>query len=256
MKKPWLLIILLILLAVGILKTLPSRTRSSQPIASTTVQPKQYAALPPPSKTSSCQENNGLPDSACTPGAIDPHVSQSTIASTICVSGYTKTVRPSSSYTNTLKTQQITAYGYSDTNLSDYEEDHLISLELGGSPDNPANLWPEPHSEIYGSTKKDSVENYLHSQVCSGTISLAEAQHEIATDWVAIYTGRTSAVVTNSTDDQDDNPATLTPTPKAAIYPLGTTGICGDGSYTQVIHHQGACSNHGGVKTWITQPSD
>ena len=73
--------------------------------------------------------------------------------------------------------------------MRDYEEDHLISLELGGSPSSPRNLWPEPHHVIggWGSYTKDKLENRLHSMVCHGQISLAEAQHEIATDWIAAY---------------------------------------------------------------------
>ena len=87
-----------------------------------------------------------LPDPWCTPGVTYPNVRQSTINQTICVSGWTATVRPPTSYTNPLKAQGIIDYGYSDTNMSDYEEDHFIPLELGGSPRDPGNLWPEPHS--------------------------------------------------------------------------------------------------------------
>ncbi|MEU0822991.1 hypothetical protein, partial [Streptomyces mirabilis] len=86
-----------------------------------------------------------LPDSSCTPGSYNPNVTQSNIGSTICVSGWTATVRPPTSYTNPLKAQGIIDYGYSDTNMSDYEEDHLVPLELGGAPRDPGNLWPEPH---------------------------------------------------------------------------------------------------------------
>jgi hypothetical protein len=87
----------------------------------------------------------GLPDAGLTPGATNPAVTPSTLKQTICKSGWTATIRPSSSYTTGLKRKQIAQYGFADTSLSDYEEDHLISLELGGSPTSPANLWPEPH---------------------------------------------------------------------------------------------------------------
>jgi hypothetical protein len=103
-----------------------------------------------------------------------------TIATTICRSGYTKTIRPPASYTGALKRQQIVAYGYADTNPGDYEEDHLIALELGGAPSDQRNLWPEPgHSP----NPKDKVEDTLRQRVCAGSLSLAEAQHRIATDW-------------------------------------------------------------------------
>lgn len=124
------------------------------------------------------------PDHTCTPGEINPAVTQETIAATICRSGYTKTIRPPVSYTEQLKIQSIKAYGYADTTVRNYEEDHLISLELGGSPTDPRNLWPEPGASP---NEKDSVENYLHKQVCNGSMSLQEAQKEISTDWYSVY---------------------------------------------------------------------
>ena len=138
-------------------------------------------------------QNRPDPDPLLTPGAIDPAVTQANIHQTICVSGYTATVRPPESYTNHLKVQQIAQYGYTDTNLSDYEEDHLISLELGGSARDPSNLWPEPHVAALpdgtpvGSFVKDRIENALHRAICSGQMSLADAQHAIATDWVSAW---------------------------------------------------------------------
>ncbi len=138
-------------------------------------------------KTVLCLSVDGLPDANCTPGAIDTTVTQDNIQSTICVSGYTSTVRPSTSYTNKLKAQQIIDYGYADTNMSNYEEDHLISLELGGSPTDPKNLWPEPYNIPNGARVKDRLENLLHKMICNGTIPLAEAQQEIATNWYLYY---------------------------------------------------------------------
>ncbi|WP_042364299.1 hypothetical protein [Streptacidiphilus neutrinimicus] len=128
-----------------------------------------------------------LPDPSCTPGATNPDVTQATIGSTICVSGWTATIRPSTSYTNALKKQQIAEYGYSDTSMADYEEDHFIPLELGGDPRDPNNLWPEPRYATGGTSEtsfsKDSVETRLKTAVCHGTVSLAAAQDAIATDW-------------------------------------------------------------------------
>lgn len=66
------------------------------------------------------------------------------------------------------------------------EIDHLISLELGGSND-IKNLWPEPYAPAPGAHQKDVVENYLHRQVCAGALSLDAAQHQISTDWYAVY---------------------------------------------------------------------
>src|SRR6266542_3816982 len=69
-----------------------------------------------------------------TPGARYYKVTQATIASTICVKGWTKTIRPPASYTTALKKQQLAAWNYVDQNPRHYEEDHLVSLELGGAP--------------------------------------------------------------------------------------------------------------------------
>jgi hypothetical protein len=127
-----------------------------------------------------------LPDPNCTPGVLNPDVTQDTIDSTICVSGWTGTVRPPTSYTNKLKIQQIAEYGYSDTSTADYEEDHFVPLELGGSPTDPGNLWPEPRYDDgsgYTSADKDSVENALKKAVCNGSVALADAQNAIMTNW-------------------------------------------------------------------------
>ncbi|MFD9965319.1 hypothetical protein [Amycolatopsis sp. NPDC058986] len=124
-----------------------------------------------------------LPDPACTPGVTNPDVTQGTIGSTICVSGWTSTIRPPTSYTNALKRQGIADYGYSDTNLADYEEDHFLPLELGGAPKDPKNLWPEPHSGDENSYSKDSVENAVKKAVCAGKVTLADAQHAMLTNW-------------------------------------------------------------------------
>lgn len=130
-----------------------------------------------------------LPDPKLTPGALNPAVRQSTIHSTICVSGYTSTIRPSSSYTTALKIRQLDAsYNFhGDTNTGDYEEDHLISLELGGSANSANNLWPEPYNARAGARVKDQLENKLHDLICAGVISLRTAQHAIADNWWRAY---------------------------------------------------------------------
>ena len=84
-----------------------------------------------------------LPDPHCTPGAVDPQVTQTDIGSTICSSGFTSTIRPPESVTEPEKEASAAAYGYSGSfHVAEY--DHLIPLELGGDPNDPANLWIEP----------------------------------------------------------------------------------------------------------------
>jgi hypothetical protein len=113
-----------------------------------------------------------LADPVRTPGILNPDVTQATIGTTICVQGWTKTVRPSTDYTNALKLKQMGAYR--EMGLpSAYQEDHLISLELGGHPTDPRNLWPEPYPRA---AKVDTIENELNAQVCSGSLTLAQAQ--------------------------------------------------------------------------------
>ena len=131
-----------------------------------------------------------LPNSRVTPGALNPSVTQANIHSTICVRGYTKTIRPPSSYTTALKIQQLSTLPYSafkDLNTRDFEEDHLISLELGGSPTDPKNLWPEPYASTAGARTKDKLENALHALVCNGSLTLQTAQKAISTNWYSAY---------------------------------------------------------------------
>ena len=113
-------------------------------------------------------------DSVRTPGVLNPDVTQATIASTICVRGWTKTIRPTTSYTNELKVKQMRDYGVVGSR-SDYQEDHLISLELGGHPTDPRNLWPEPYPRA---ARVDTIENELNARVCGGALSLDAAQRK------------------------------------------------------------------------------
>ena len=123
------------------------------------------------------------PDPSCTPGALNPAVTQATIDQTICMSGYSESVRPPERITNKEKLASMAAYGDSGS-PSDYEYDHLVSLELGGAANDPRNLWPEPGNSP---NPKDSIENSLHRLVCSGEMPLAQAQKIIATRWIAYY---------------------------------------------------------------------
>jgi hypothetical protein len=111
-------------------------------------------------------------DSVRTPGVLNPEVTQSNVDGTICRHGWTRTIRPPTSYTNELKRKQMREYGVGGA-PADYQEDHLISLELGGHPTDPRNLWPEPYPRA---SEVDSIENELNAKVCSGQMSLEQAQ--------------------------------------------------------------------------------
>lgn len=80
-----------------------------------------------------------LPDPACTPGAGNPDVTAATFTTTICKSGYTGDIRPPSTVTGWEKIANAASYGYTGP-LHEAEYDHLISLELGGDPNDPRNL--------------------------------------------------------------------------------------------------------------------
>ena len=116
--------------------------------------------------------------------ALNPAVTQATIKVTICVVGWTATIRPPASYTSALKVQQIAAEHLSDTNPADYEEDHRMPLELGGAPKDVWNLSPEAHTS---SSAKDADENAAKASVCSGAKTLLQAQTALVAKWLAVY---------------------------------------------------------------------
>jgi hypothetical protein len=136
---------------------------------------------PPPGTCHYRAAANGqtLPDPDCTPGAISPKVTQDTLATTICRTGYTKSIRPPASITEVEKRANAAAYGYSGS-LREVEYDHLVPLELGGDPNDPRNLWIEPGASP---NPKDGVESRLHELVCEGRVPLGAAQEAIALDW-------------------------------------------------------------------------
>src|ERR1700722_4509723 len=174
-----LLIAVVVLLAIAwFIRTQLSSPRMKLPAATESIP----AHLGPPEI---------YPDPARTPGAINPEITQENIRETICNPRWsTKSIRPEESYTHRLKIEQISEYGYSDSRLRDYEEDHFIPLELGGNPTDPKNLWPEPFETSIpdgGAHAKDKVENYLRAEVCAGSLTLDQAQREIAEDWYRVY---------------------------------------------------------------------
>lgn len=127
-----------------------------------------------------------LPDATCTPGAINPAVT----LGQLCPVAHTAKWRPPTSYTNKLKATQLASkYDYVDSagphqfTAPETEEDHLISLELGGSPTAVSNLWPEPHASL---NEKDKVESSAHAAICAGRLTLPQAQQGIATNWIEL----------------------------------------------------------------------
>ena len=132
-----------------------------------------------------------LPNNKITPGVLNTAVNQSNIKNNICKPGWTATIRPSVSYTNKLKEEQLRTTYASYIKIwgdkpSAYEEDHLISLQLGGHPTDPKNLFPQPYAGN-NARKKDVLETKLKRLVCAGTLKLANAQKMVSTDWASAY---------------------------------------------------------------------
>ena len=200
------LLVVLALVGCGGQAISPSVPPSAVPAASGTVLPVSSAPIAGASAASSAAPMlarpaaptgrlTGEPDPNLTPGVFNPAVTQATIRQTICVSGWTATIRPPSAYTTELKRRQIVEYGYARTSTALYEEDHLISLELGGAPRDPRNLWPEPWTLAMadgtqvGARVKDLLENRLRRAVCAGTMTLAEGRREVGVHWVHYWLG-------------------------------------------------------------------
>ena len=205
MKKSlflWTFLLICSLLLVSCSYNTSTSNGSSSNSSGSTIQTPNWGNQ---TKTSNCQINGPLQDLQCTPGAIIT----TAIKSKICVSGYAKSVR---NVPQSEKNQVYREYGITHHTAGQYEVDHLVSLELGGSND-IANLWPEAASPKPGFHQKDQVENYLHNQVCAGKIDLKTAQAEIATNWLTVY----KQVPSNYSGSDDENSIQFgsTPTPSS-----------------------------------------
>jgi hypothetical protein len=130
---------------------------------------------------------NYLPDHNRTPGAINSKVTPQNLHATVCVSGWSRTVRPPASYTNSLKAKQMRELSLPG-NAHDYHEDHLVPLCAGGHPTDPRNLWPQPTTGRWTDRVKDQLESSVCRQVCRGDITLQQGQEIfLEADWTKAY---------------------------------------------------------------------
>jgi hypothetical protein len=148
--------------------------------------PAEASTTPVP--TAGCHIVDGTADRRCTPGALNPNVTQANIHQTICVPHWTDPpVRPPTSYTDALKRTQKIAYGEAAIPNAQLEEDHLVNLGIGGAPRDPRNLWPEPRVGLHkdGAGDKDREEVALQRAVCApgSKLLLADAQAQILALW-------------------------------------------------------------------------
>lgn len=168
-----------LMVAVGALFAVSCSPISEGPVITVT---------PPPDRT--CVLVDGKADRTCNPGLTNPVVTQATLATTICaptVPGqktWVQRQRPPTSYTNALKRRQMAEYQLTGP-LSDFEEDHIVALAIGGSPTDPRNLFPQRWIGTAGAHAKDKEEVALWHAVCATPprMLLADAQVQIIRDW-------------------------------------------------------------------------
>ncbi len=210
---------------------------------------------PPPSTTSAATSGQTQASSPVAVGQLNHtltpgHVFAAATSEQICVSGYSAGVRD---VTTSTRAAVFAAYRIAYPPPSGaYELDHLIPLELGGD-NSSANLWPEPYHGVGSADVKDHLENHLHDLVCAGQVELAIAQQAVADDWMAAA-ARYNPISVTPVPAQPAAPASTTqaPTTTDAVTPPVDSGgshtaMCRDGSYSDAVHHKGACSGHGGV---------
>jgi hypothetical protein len=162
-----------------------SERRPAAVISPAAAIPAPAAAAPP--FRSAAEDARDGPCIQTTHGcvALNPDVDEDTIDQTICVSGYTKSVRPATSYTTGVKKKLMREAGIDAARIGDYELDHIVPLALGGHPRKLSNLMLQPWEGEHGAKAKDILEVRLQSLVCHGKLDLTDAQVCIARDWEA-----------------------------------------------------------------------
>ena len=145
------------------------------------------------------------PDHDRTPGVANSSITESNYRPKLCRGTNGKKLqttdasRPSTNYTDKVKKKQLSDWNYADTTMGHYEEDHLISLELGGINSSTKNLWPQPYETgatpyagEWGAHVKDGLENELGRRICLAKtnpehLTLRQARTALKTDWIKAY---------------------------------------------------------------------
>lgn len=170
--KKLLLSLLAFSLTVGLYMTIgPGKQQGKQlkelvQIQTGTWQPRKA------SRSQGCQLKNkqSLPDPQCTPGSAAPSA-----RSLLCLDAELKrqpSKKPSKKLTRRIKKAYRVKGGQWQINL-------LIPARLGGKA-NQANLWPIKKRLR---NKKQRVEIKLWREMCAGSVSLNQAQKQIADNW-------------------------------------------------------------------------
>jgi hypothetical protein len=233
-------VLLLVIAALSACTTAPvSRTPAPAPPASPTYPNPNSLDIP-------CMQTSH----GCI--ALNPDVTQESIDQTICVSGYTKSVRPGTAYTDGVKRKLLRERGEGPEHLADYELDHRIPLALGGHPRKLSNLMLQPWDGEDSAKIKDRLEVQLQRKVCHGEWDLADAQHCIAENWqacaVTVAAGRQPTGGTTVTSTGATTPAPMTSStssPGTSILSRITT--LPEGTKTTICRIKGNISKHGRV---------
>jgi hypothetical protein len=185
MRHPGYITGLVALLWLGGCAQLPT-TPKSQPAPVSAPTGPAPPAVASPLRTAAEDPKNG-PCIQTTHGcvALNPDVDEDTVDATICVSGYTRSVRPATSYTNAVKKKLMQEAGIGAVRMSDFELDHIVPLALGGHPRKVSNLMLQPWEGEHGAKMKDLLEVRLQALVCHGKLDLTDAQACIAENWEA-----------------------------------------------------------------------
>jgi hypothetical protein len=139
----------------------------------------QTGALPVPAASRVITPTHIAKDAPCiqtTHGclALSPDVTEATVSKTTCVAGYTRSVRPATSYTNGVKAKLLRGAGLDETRMGDFELDHTVPLALGGHPRKLSNLELQPWAGEHGAWRKDALKARMHNLVCEGELTLTE----------------------------------------------------------------------------------
>lgn len=129
-----------------------------------------------------------VPDDAATPGAVNPAVTQQNIDETICRRDRAPLVRPPpESDTERIKRHllsfPLSPYYDRSSPIWRYRLDRRLPVALGGSPDDPQNLWPEPRDGLWNADRKDELEAVIRSLVCRRVLTLRAGQEVFWGDW-------------------------------------------------------------------------
>jgi hypothetical protein len=158
-----------------------SATVAPSVTVSATPTPASHSPSPTPSPTPTrTPTRTPTPAEDVLAGRTNPAVTQATVHSTICVSGYTATIRPPWSVTSKVKAEMAAEQHVS---VADVILDHVVPLEGGGAPGSLTdhrNFMLQPRAQSY---VKDRLEDEMRDDICSGRVPLHTAQVAMADGW-------------------------------------------------------------------------